>query len=201
MENVDVFLNKSDGNGSGYGDGSGYGNGSGDGSGSGYGNGDGYGDGLKSINNQVVHLIDGVQTVLVHIKSNVAKGFIVRSDLTTINCFVVKQGNIFAHGETLRDAQKNLEGKLFNDLSVEERIGEFLKVFTSKNKKYPNTMFFEWHNKLTNSCDIGRKTFAKDHQIDVENGAMTVKEFIELTKNNFGGDAIKKLENALSGKG
>ena len=64
---------------------------------------------MKSINNQVVHLIDGVQTVLVHIKSNVAKGFIVRSDLTTINCFVVKQGNIFAHGETLRDAQKNLD--------------------------------------------------------------------------------------------
>ena len=58
-------------------------------------------------------------------------------------------------------------------------------------------MFFEGHNKMTNSCDIGRKTFAKDHQMDVENGAMTVKEFIELTKNNFGGDVIKKLENAV----
>ena len=40
---------------------------------------------------------------------------------------------------------------------------------------------------------MGRQQFAKDHNVDLE-GEMTVEEFITLTKDTFGGDIIRKLE-------
>ena len=63
--------------------------------------------------------------------------------------------------------------------------------------KYSNKDFFEWHNKLTGSCEMGRLSFAKDHNIDIENGTMTVQEFINLTKDSFGRDAIRTLAKEL----
>ena len=38
-----------------------------------------------------------------------------------------------------------------------------------------------------------RQQFAKDNGVDLD-GEMTVKEFIELTENAFGGEIIKRLE-------
>ena len=41
---------------------------------------------------------------------------------------------------------------------------------------------------------MGRKAFAKQHNIDIENDKMTVKEFIDIAKDSFGGNVIQKLE-------
>lgn len=197
-------------NGSGYGSGVGYGDSSGvvyggnfgvgygDGSGSGYGsgNGSGYGSGygISKFNGKTVYLIDGVQTIITHVKSNIAKGYILNSDLTLTPCFVLKRNNLFAHGETLKKAQEALWDKLFEGLSVEERISEFNKEFRD-GKKYPVAKFFDWHNKLTGSCEMGRKSFAKYNGIDLEHDEMTVDEFITLTKNAYGGKIIRKIKN------
>ena len=40
---------------------------------------------------------------------------------------------------------------------------------------------------------MGRRQFAKDNGVDLD-GEMTVEDFIALTKNAFGGDIIKQLE-------
>ena len=181
------------GYGAGYGDGYGYGAGSGDGAGYGYGT----GTGLNKINGMIVYLVDGIQTIITTIKNNnIAKGFILNDDLTLNKCFVVKRNNLFAHGETLHDANQALNDKLFDNTSEEERIEEFLNEFEI-DKKYPVMKFFEWHNRLTGSCEMGRKTFAKNRNIDLEHDELTVCEFIELTKNDYGGEVIKTLEEAL----
>ena len=83
LKKIRDFLNHGYGDGYGYGSGSGYGDGYGDGygygSGSGYGDGsgDGYGDGsgysLKSINGETIYMIDNLQTLIYHIRGNVAK--------------------------------------------------------------------------------------------------------------------------------
>ena len=57
--------------------------------------------------------------------------------------------------------------------------------------------FFEWHNKLTGSCEMGRKSFAKNHDIDLNKDEFTVEEFIELTKNDFGRKVIEQLAERL----
>lgn len=174
-----------DGDGGGGCDGDGYGGG-------GYGCGGYGGGGLKSINGKKIYMVDGIATTISHIHGNVAKGTIVNSDLTETPCYIVKEGRYFAHGETLAEANTSLQDKLFEEMPTEERIAEFWKCH-KKGVKYPTKDFFEWHHKLTGSCLMGRQQFAKDHGVDLE-GEMTVEEFMALTKNAFGGEIIKRLE-------
>lgn len=190
-----------DGFGSGYGNGDGFGYGSGDGSGSGSGYGDGYSDGsgfgsgsgygIKEINSMRVYKIDVVQTIITHVFKNVAKGFIVMNDLTFEKCYIVKGQNMFAHGETLEKAREDLQNKIFSNLDVEDRIKKFKNKFKD-NKKYKGTEFYKWHNLLTGSCEMGRNEFVRNHNINLEN-EFTVKEFIELTQNDYGSKIIKQL--------
>ena len=188
-----------DGSGSGYGYGSGSGDGYGDGSGYGYGYGSGYGSGgLSEINGQKVYLVDGVATIFTAVHGNVAKGFILQSDLTTTPCFIVKNGSAFAHGDGLHDAMEALREKMFEDMSEEERIAEFIKEHPDKDKAYPNKDLFDWHNKLTGSCMAGRNAFVKDRGLTLD-GETTVTEFIKLTENAYGGSTIKALAKAYEG--
>ena len=158
--------------------------------------GSGSGDGIKKFKDQKVYVIDGVQTIINHIKGNCAKGYILNSDFSLTPCFVVKAHGYFAHGKTLQAAQEALEEKLFEDMDTDERIRIFIEKF-SLDKAYPAKDFFEWHNKLTGSCEMGRNAFVKDHDINIENDSFTVEEFIQLTKNSFGGSVIKQLAEEL----
>lgn len=183
------------GSGYGSGDGSGSGSGFGDGCGSGYGYGYGFGDGsrnIKTFNNRQVNRIDGIPTIITNLKGNIAKGFILNEDFTLSPCFVIKHDNLFAHGETLHEARQALESKLFDDMDVEEKIEMFLKEF-KRNKKYKGTVFFDWHNRLTGSCELGRKTFVKNKNLSLKS-EYTVDEFIELTKDEYGGEVIRTLK-------
>ena len=189
-----------DGSGSGYGDGSGSGSGHGSGYGDGSGHGSGYGgsgDGIKTFCGEAVYLIDGVQTILRRIKGNVAKGAVLNGDLTLTPCYVVRQGNLFAHGRTLREAMEALRDKLFEDMPEEERIEAFRKEHQA-GVKYPCRDLYDWHHRLTGSCEMGRKQFAADRGIDVDRDELTVEEFIALTRNAYGGEVIRKLEEALA---
>lgn len=179
-----------------YGDGSGDGSGSGDGDGSGYGYGDGSGygdgDGIKSVNGLPCVLIDGILTAITTVKGNVAKGFMVRGDLTMRPCFVAKSGNTFAHGRTLRDAMSSLRDKLFDEMPERDRISAFVESHKPKTP-YPNKDLFDWHHKLTGSCLAGRNEFVSQHGIDLD-GETTPEEFIRLTEHAYGGDVIRKLK-------
>ena len=44
---------------------------------------------------------------------------------------------------------------------------------------------------------MGRKQFACDHGIDLEHGMMTLAEFLELTKDAYGGDVIRKVMSRM----
>ena len=218
MEKIKEFLKNNSGSGygdgvgsgygygvgSGYGDGVGSGYGYGYGSGYGYGDGDGYGygygdgDGIKEYNKNKIYIIDGIQTIIISVRNNIAKGYILNKDLTLTKCYIVKGHNKFAHGETLRKAVEDLQNKIFKDMDTEETIDLFLKEFADANKKYPAKDFYIWHNRLTGSCEMGRQQFAKEKGIDIEKDTFTVKEFINLTKNAYGGDIINQLKERIS---
>lgn len=177
----------------GYGVGRGNGYGYGDEGGNGYGRGSGDGvKSIKSIDGMNVHDIDGIPTIILQIKNNIAKGLIVGQDLTMRQCYVVKRDNLFAHGETLKEAISSVEKKYLSILNVDERIREFKKTY-SPNKKYPASEFFKWHGILTGSCEMGRNRFVKDNEIDMLD-SFTIKEFIDITKNSFGADIIRRLD-------
>ena len=182
----------SSGFGSGFGDVSGFGSSFDDGSGFGDGfcSGDGYG--RKSLNNQDIYIVDGVPTIITALFDNYAKGFIVGNDFTLKPCYIAKSGGVFAHGKTLREAVIAMQDKLFEDMPEEERIAAFIESHDYEGI-YENTDLYDWHHRLTGSCEMGRQQFATDHGIDLD-GKMSIKEFIKLTKNAYGGDVIKKLE-------
>jgi hypothetical protein len=161
MENItkiEAFVNREtghgygDGIGDGIGDGRGYGRGYGDGYGRGYGSGDGSGDGrgygygdgdeIKSINGNRIWMIDDQQTIIDRVRGNVAKGGMLRSDLTIMPCYIVKQDGLFAHGATLRDAMDALWDKLFEDMPEDDRIQAFVAEH-EPGKAYPNQDLFD----------------------------------------------------------
>lgn len=194
--------------GTGYGGGSGCGDGSGDSSGSsshsidygsGHGthHGDGYGRGsgysLKTFKGGKVYIIDNTQTIISQIRGDIAKGYIVQGDLILRECYVVKQNNLFAHGNTLHDAYQALQEKLYDTSTEEERISAFKEKFQDFDMKYPAKDLFSWHHILTGSCRAGREAFCRDHEIDVENDSFTIHEFIRLTKDSYNGEIIQKL--------
>ena len=186
-----------DGSGSGSGDGYGSGYGDGYGSGSGYGSGYGYGsgsgDGIKSINGHTLYKVDNTPTVFFQIKGDVARCATIPYHTELIPCFVVKGSGYFAHGKTLHEAHAALQAKILKLKPIEERIADFKNEFKS-GIKYPASEFFKWHHILTGSCEFGRKEFCLQHNIDLEEGEYTVEEFIQLTKNAYGGDIIRQLQ-------
>jgi hypothetical protein len=188
------------GYGDGYGNGRGYGYGDGGGNGRGYGYGDGYGDGrgygsgsdIKTINGIYTTMIDTILTAITNIRGNIVKGFIVNDDLTLEPCYVVKQDNLFSHGKTIKSAMAGLRDKLFEDMSEEDRIEMFWKEHNLE-AKYPASDFYEWHYRLTGSCELGRQSFCKNHNIDINKDKFTVKQFVELCRNDYGSEVIRKL--------
>lgn len=184
--------------GSQFGDGGRFGCGNGNGSAAGYGYDDwtgfgcGRGEDIKSFNNFPIYLIDDIQTGIISAKGNVAKGFILYLDLTTKPCYIVKDNNgIYAHGATLKEAEEALRAKQLKRMPVEERIQLFKEHFKS-DKLYKGHEFYNWHHTLTGSCKMGRDSFCEEHGINLES-EYTVKDFIELTENSYGGEIIKEL--------
>ena len=186
------------GYGNGYGDGYGYGNGNGNGDGNGNGNGDGNGDGygngygIKEINGNAVYKIDDTNTIITSIRGNVAQGFIIEKNTKLVPCYIIKGNNKFAHGNTLRDAFTSLQEKLYDDSTEEERIEAFKKKFPSYDTKYDNRDLFAYHHVLTGSCRMGRESFVNSKGLSLDDKT-TVREFVELTKDAYGGNIIKKL--------
>lgn len=148
---------------------------------------------IKSINGYTIYDIDLIPTIFYNVKGNIAKGAIIRNNTEIINCWIIKDQGYYAHGETLHEAFDSLKAKILNNKPVEERIAEFKNHFNA-NDKYPAEEFIKWHHILTMSCKFGRYEFCKHLGIDIENDEFTVKEFIDLTENSFGGDIIKQLK-------
>ena len=183
------------GDGSGYGYGCGSGCGDGDGSGYGDGDGDGCGSGIKNLNGDKVYVIDDVATIIKSVHDNIAQGFILNNDLTLHPCYIVKEQNKFAHGDTLHDAFMSLQEKLYDGSTEEERIEAFREKFPDYDTPYPNRALFAYHHVLTGSCRMGRESFCKDKGISL-NDSTTVRQFVLLTKDSYGSATIRKLPQA-----
>ena len=162
--------------------------------GSGYG--DGYGSGISNFNLKRVHIIDNLPTIICRVRGDLAQGFILKQDLTLEPCFIAKSGNYFAHGQTAHEAYKAALDKSILDEPVEDRIQRFLaehKISVS----YSARDLFDWHHRLTGSCEFGRKTFCHDKGIDIDKDSFTVEQFVRITCNAYGADVIRQLADKI----
>ena len=193
-------------NGSGYGSGCGGGDScsSGDGAGCNCGRGsdEGYSydynssnDNILILNGNIVDNVDSLPTIIIQVKGNFAKGYIVKDDLTLESCYIAKVGNFFAHGKTLKDAVTDAEKKKGKRMSIEGRIKRFVEIFGSLNSEHTGKEYYDWHHILTNSCQMGRDKFCEAHDIDLSK-KYTVKYFLDITKNSYGSNIIKLVKEA-----
>ena len=191
----------SDGHGTFHGDGYGYGKcyGFDYGNGSGYGSAYGYGDGIKELNGNIVDYIDNVPTIITQVRGNIACGYIVKEDLTLESCFIAKVGDSFAHGKTLKEAVTDAKAKEIKKLPIEVRIANFKETFGPLNSEHIGEEFYVWHSILTGSCRMGRDGFCKAHGIDLSK-KYTVKYFLDITKDSYGGDVIRLIRESYDRK-
>lgn len=163
----------------------------GDGDGKGYGSGNGRS--VKEYKGYKIHEIDKLPTLITSIKGNIAKGLTARNNMFVTPCYVAKVGNCFAHGKTAKQALADAQAKYNRSKPIGERIADFIQEYPTLDTIAANAKLFIWHNALTGSCSFGRKEFARQHNIDIDNGSMTISEFIELTKNSYGDRVIRQL--------
>ena len=203
-EQIEAFLSIGNGNGFGHGNGHGFGhgngNGFGDGNADGGGNGHGYGSGngrkngsgIVEIEGYKVYAVDNTPTIITAIHGNVAQGFLLEKNTHLVPCYIAKDGDNFAHGKTLHEAYAALQEKLYDDSTEEERIEAFIEKFPEYDTPYSNEDLYHYHHVLTGSCEMGRQSFKESHGLTLE-GTMTVREFVELTKDAYNGDIIREL--------
>lgn len=185
------------GDGAGYGDIFGNGNGDGDGNGNGDGDGDGigygYGD-LRKLNGNPVYYIDGTPTLIYQVRDSIAKGAIVRKDLSLEDCWIVRCGNSFAHGDTIHNAYRDALEKELEDMPEDERIDRFVAEHPDPDAEYGD--LFQWHHILTGSCEFGRRQWCQQHGLQPTD-SITVRRFLKETASDYGGDIIRKVAKRM----
>lgn len=144
-----------------------------------------------------VYSVDGIMTIITNVKSNYARGFVINDDMTLSKTYLARIENCFAHGRTLKEAFDSATSKYNINVPVEDRIRATVEKYPSLDTEVPNDKLFKLHNTLTGSCLYGREIFAKTHNLNKKTGSMTMRQFIELTKDgSFGSDVIIKLLEA-----
>ena len=149
-------------------------------------------DGKKLYN------IDGVPTAIESVHGNLAKGFSIQDNCIKVPCYVAKVDDCFAHGATAEEAYRDAQAKAFQNKPIEERVKSVAEQHPDVDAKIANKELFAIHNMLTGSCEFGRRQFAEQHDIDVEHGSMTMREFCTLTKDAYGGENIRMLAKEYS---
>ena len=142
-----------------------------------------------------MYCIDDTPTIINAVHGSYAQGFILNKDLTLSPCYIARVGNSFAHGDTLHEAQSDAAAKELENMPLEDRIKRFYQEHNDADKEYPARDLFIWHGILTGSCNMGRRQFCKEHDINLDSDKFTVRQFIELTINAYGSDAIKQLQD------
>lgn len=149
---------------------------------------------IKTIDGHEVHDIDGVPTIIYSMHQvrgfYYAKGAILSRDLTLSPCFIARVGDSFAHGDTLRDAVRDAHEKWMDDQPLEDKLDEFVKAHPDPDKEYGD--LFDWHHTLTGSCEAGRREWCRAHGYEPTD-SITIRTFIEQTRNDYGGEAIREL--------
>lgn len=156
---------------------------------------------LSSYQGEKVYTVDQESLIIVSVRGNVARAQRIEPDFTLTPCYVVKYEHLFACDPLLREAELKLYNKRIREMDIDSRIDEFLAQIDIT-KPYPAKTFYEWHNRLTDSCEPGRKTFFKYNNLSLESDQeYTIEDFIDYTKNErFGGIIIQKLEEKIRSK-
>lgn len=145
-----------------------------------------------------VYDVDGVPTIITNVRGNIAEGYTIQHNTKLVPCYIARAGDYFAHGKTAHEAVQDAQEKYDENRPLSERIADTVKKYPTLDTVVPHKELYALHHTLTGSCRFGRDEFAANHNLDPDNGEMTMREFIELTMDAYNGDAIKELLHAYT---
>ncbi|MBE6234739.1 MAG: hypothetical protein E7112_00720 [Bacteroidales bacterium] len=94
---------------------------------------------------------------------------------------------------------KNIQDIMMQKATKRSRLEAFANSHNMTDR-YPIKELSRWHMLMTKSCASGREAFAQRKGLDLENGTLTVPEFIELVKRDWGSEEIEKLEHLMKAR-
>ena len=147
------------------------------------------------FNKHRVYRIDDTHTLIYSVRGNIARGAILRNDLTLKDCYIAKVGNSFAHGDTAKEAMRDATAKDMEQRPIEERIDEFVKQYPKLTTKATGRELYDWHHILTGSCTMGRNEFCRANNVKMEE-LYTIDYFLKLTENSYGGNVIRQVRES-----
>ena len=142
--------------------------------------------------------VDNVPTIITNIRGDIAEGYTLRNNVESVPCYIAKVGDYLAHGATTHEALQSAQEKYDGSRPLSERIADTTAKYPTLDTVVPHKELYALHHTLTGSCKFGRDEFAASHGLDPEKGEMTMRQFIELTKNAYGGDAVRELLHAYT---
>ena len=142
--------------------------------------------------------VDNVPTIITNIHGNIAEGYTLQYNVNLVPCYIAKVGNYFAHGATAHQALQDAQEKYEWNKPLSERIADTVAKYPTLDTVVSHAELYALHHTLTGSRRFGRDEFAANHGLDPEDGAMTMRQFINLTMDAYGGGAIKELLHAYT---
>ncbi len=122
---------------------------------------------------------DNIKSAVISKKGNVFKvcNFGEREE-----SYIVKNGDIYSHGKTIKEAKADLIYKISNRDKSEYESMTLKTILTKKE-------YIEMYRVITGACGLGTKNFCDGNK--KLKAKMTIKEIIEITKGQYGNKEIK----------
>ena len=126
--------------------------------------------------------IDGIMSIVLKKHKNV---YLVQNLGSTKKSYIVKDGDIYSHGDTVKEAKESLIYKISNrDTS---------KYTTySLNTKLTKKEAIEMYRVITGACEAGTRYFVENNIIPED---LTVKKVIDITVGQYGNESLKEFFN------
>lgn len=134
---------------------------------------------LDGVKQYPAIITDGILSEIINQKGNVFK---VKNYRENNISYLVKDGDIYSHGKTLKQAKENLIYKISNrDTSTYNDYNlNTILTFEEAIKMY---------RVITGACESGTRYFVEQNQ-DKKRDKYSIKEIIELTKGQYGNDKL-----------
>lgn len=97
--------------------------------------------------------------------------------------FVIKKGNVFSHGKTIKEAKDSLKYKIGNRDTSEFKKWNIKTIATQ-------TKMIEAYRVITGACEFGVRDFCQGKKLPVK---LNVEKVIELTNGKFGNKQFQEF--------
>lgn len=149
-------------------------------------------DGIYSKTNTECVIIDSILSEVVNKKNNVYKVKNYNKDKKSFDneiSYIVKDGDIYSHGKTIKEARDSLVYKISNrDTSIYKDLT--LSSILTK------TDTIKCYRVITGSCESGVRNFVESVNIDKDK--FTIQEIVDITKRQYGNNAFVDFFNNLT---